>query len=119
MKKKILLFAILICSAFCIYTAFSDIKSVIGYVDVIDSVPENSYELYRFYMRLYLIKSVFDILIFSVLICSFAFIVKNADHAIRYTYEEYKAIRDARKADKKARKKEKLQKQLDQMNAQD
>lgn len=44
-------------------------------------------------------------------------IIKYADidYSIRYTYEEYKSLREAKKAEKQRKKKEKLQKQLDKI----
>ena len=39
----------------------------------------------------------------------------NFSNTLRYTYEEYKAMREAKKAEKKRKKKEKLQKQLDEI----
>jgi hypothetical protein len=56
----------------------------------------------------------------SAISCIFpiAYLIENKQeekYAIRYTYEEYKTLREAKKAEKQRKKKEKLKKQLEEI----
>lgn len=56
----------------------------------------------------------------SAISCIFpiTYLIENKQeekYALRYTYEEYKALREAKKAEKQRKKKEKLQKQLEEI----
>ena len=59
----------------------------------------------------YIILSVCVLNIFSYITLAIMFITNNKN-TIKYTYEEYKAIMDKKKAEKQEKKKQKLQQQL-------
>ena len=120
--------ALLLCAVFLVlscYSAFFHFDQTVTYTKAVKAVIEANLE---WQLGDFKEKALNYFLLFlsdigNIVFLTFFFIKglkkTNACNAVSYTYEEYKIIRDAKKAEKKARKKEKLQKQLDQMNAQD
>ena len=115
MKKILTVFWIillLLLISFCIFAIHSNIQTII---DLKALFPEHHTDLikYNFIEIIFYVMTFFIFLInaLTVVLVNFNFL-----NFTRYTYEEYKAIMDKKKADKQEKKKLKLQRQLNSLD---
>ncbi len=132
--KSILIFIVCISLFFSIFNIITNLISIFNSIqnlnntkDLITSYQDKSSTEFQMLERdieiyNYLIFSNFKELFFPVILCSICitqiiFMLKNTNLAnfTKYTYEEYKAVMDKKKAEKQEKKKQKLQQQLNNL----
>ena len=132
--KSILIFIVCISLFFSIFNIITNLISIFNSIqnlnntkDLITSYQDKSSTEFQMLERdieiyNYLIFSNFKELFFPVILCSICitqiiFMLKNTnlENFTKYTYEEYKAVMDKKKAEKQEKKKQKLQQQLNDL----
>ena len=118
------IFCLIMCLVFILlscYSAFFSFDKLVMYARAfqatIDADLEWQAEDFKEKTFNYSILFLADIGSFAFLVACFIGLSKktNFSNSLRYTYEEYKALREEKKAEKQRKKKEKLQKQLEKI----
>ena len=105
---------IVVFSILCLILNFSVLKQKFNMYDIFCSAFVDTSVIPKMRAVDYIIFSVCFVNIIGYIVLS-AITINNNKNAIKYTYEEYKAIMDKKKAEKQERKKQKLQQQLNNL----
>ena len=105
---------IVVFSILCLILNFSVLKQKFNMYDIFCSAFVDTSVIPKMRAVDYIIFSVCFVNIIGYIVLS-AITINNNENAIKYTYEEYKAIMDKKKAEKQERKKLKLQQQLNNL----
>lgn len=106
---------IVVFSILCLILNFSVLKQKFNMYDIFCSAFVDTSVIPKMRAVDYIIFSVCFVNIIGYIVLS-AITINNNENASKYTYEEYKAIMDKRKAEKQERKKQKLQQQLNDLD---
>lgn len=106
---------IVVLSILCLILNFSVLKQKFNMYDIFCSAFVDTSVIPKMRAVDYIIFSVCFVNIIGYIVLS-AITINNNENAIKYTYEEYKAIMYKKKAEKQERKKQKLQQQLNDLD---
>ena len=119
MKRKIIvifMFFMAVISIVAIVGVIKFANLVNGDIESATPYPGNEIVIKKLNQQLFNYFLVLLVCIFNVVVSAiFILLFHKGDYAIRYTYEQYKEMRQKKKAEKQKTKKEKLQKQLNEI----